>query len=63
MLKTLIFGQPHQPIFMYFEYQLLLIKKWFKQPILYSGINTLPNLHTFHTNVEVETCMCGSELL
>jgi hypothetical protein len=27
-----------------------------KQPILYSGI------HTFeHTNVEVETCMCGSE--
>jgi hypothetical protein len=26
------------------------------KPILYSGI------HTFeHTNVEVETCMCGSE--
>jgi ferredoxin-fold anticodon binding domain-containing protein len=33
-----------------------LIKMSSKQPILYSGI------HTFeHTNVEVETCMCGSE--
>jgi hypothetical protein len=31
-----------------------------KQPVLYSGINTLPNLHTFNlTNVAVETCMCG----
>jgi hypothetical protein len=33
-----------------------------KQPILYSGINTLPNLHTFNvTNVAVETCKCGSK--
>lgn len=29
-----------------------------KQPVIYSGINTLPNLSN-QTNEPIETCMCG----